>query len=120
MSANSDLIQKLIRAEEEAESVIRSAKNERSAKMQQIKKTAEEDLVPFKMREEAKYQEDLRAMSAKGNITAELEKQTQMELAMVNQAYEQNKKNAIKYILDKVLDIDLTVPATMKVQMMAA
>lgn len=88
-------------------------------KMQTLKRTAEDDLVPFKLKEEAKYQEDLRAMTAKGNIASELEKQTSLELGMVQQAYDNNKKNAIKYILDKVLDIDLTVPANMKLQMMA-
>jgi len=115
--SNSDLIQKLIRAEEEAEQIIRAAKDERSKKMKDVKAAAEEELIPFKMKEENKYQEDLRAMSAKGNIASDLERQTQMELGMVNQDYESNKKNSIKYILDKVLDIDLSVPSNMKEQL---
>ena len=33
--------------------------------------------------------------------------------------YETNKKAAIKYILDKVLDIDLTIPGNVKQSLIA-
>ncbi len=38
---------------------------------------------------------------------------------MVKQDYETNKKTAIKYILDKVLDIDLALPENTKAALVA-
>jgi len=62
--------------------------------------------------------EEQRMMSAKGNVSADLEKTTQQELQMVKNDYESNKKNAIKFVLDKVLDIDLSIPENIKTQLM--
>lgn len=109
-----ELISKLLQAEDQAEKIIKQARDMRSQKLKDVKAAAEEELAPFRMKEEQKFVEEQRAMAQKGNIQADLEKTTQQELAMVKNDYDNNKKNAIKYILDKVLDIDLTVPENMK------
>merc|ERR1719277_744602 len=72
------------------------------------------------MKEEQKFLEEQRMMNMKGNVSADLEKSTQQELAMVKADYENNKKTAIKFVLDKVLDIDLSIPENIKTQLAAA
>ncbi|CAD7965248.1 unnamed protein product [Amoebophrya sp. A25] len=109
-----ELISKLLQAEDEAEKIIKAARDMRSAKMKDVKPAAEEELAPFRMKEEQKFVEDQRAMQGKNNTSAELEKSTAAELATVRSDYETNKKNGIKHILDKVLDIDLSIPANVK------
>lgn len=115
-----ELISKLLEAEDQAEKVIKRARDMRSQKLKDVKQAAEEELAPFRMKEEQKFAEEQRAMQAKGNIAADLEKSTQNELNQVKTDYEKNKKNAIKFILDKVLDIDLSIPENMKNSLVAA
>merc|ERR1719145_424961 len=45
------------------------------------------------MKEEQKFLEEQRMMNMKGNVSADLEKSTQQELAMVKADYENNKKS---------------------------
>merc|ERR1740121_382285 len=66
------------------------------------------------MKEEQKFLEEQKAMQGKGTQSAELEKTTMAELAKVRSDYESNKKTAIKHILDKVLDIDVSIPANLR------
>lgn len=113
-----ELISKLLQAEDEAEKVIKAARDMRAQKLKDVKTAAEAELAPFRMKEEQKFMEEQRMMSAKGNVSADLEKTTQQELQMVKNDYESNKKNAIKFVLDKVLDIDLSIPENIKTQLM--
>jgi len=104
-----ELIQKLLQAEDNAEKLIQNARDQRQRKLRDVRLAAEEELEPFRKKEEEKF---LREQSEHGqteDLTAELERITQKELGMVKQDYENNKKTSIKHILDKVLDIDLTV-----------
>mmetsp|Transcript_2125 Transcript_2125/g.4941 ORF Transcript_2125/g.4941 Transcript_2125/m.4941 type:complete len:123 (+) Transcript_2125:125-493(+) len=109
-----ELINKLLQAEDEAEKIIKNARDSRSSKLKDVKAAAEEELAPFRMKEETKFMEDQRAMAMQTAQSAELEKATAAELASVKGQYEGNKKQAIKFILDKVLDIDLSVPENIK------
>lgn len=113
-----ELISKLLQAEDEAEKIIKAARDMRAQKLKDVKTAAEEELAPFRMKEEQKFMEEQRVMSAKGNVSADLEKTTQQELQMVKNDYDSNKKNAIKFVLDKVLDIDLSIPENIKTQLM--
>jgi V-type H+-transporting ATPase subunit G len=115
MSAKSqDLIQKLLKAEDDAEKIISAAREQRSRKLKDVRAAAEAELVPFKNKEEEKLKQEVAESQASGMSANELERATQQELSMVKQDYETNKKTAIKYILDKVLDIDLTLPENTK------
>jgi len=109
-----ELINKLLQAEDEAEKIIKNARDSRSSKLKDVKAAAEEELAPFRMKEETKFMEDQRAMAMQTAQSAELEKATAAELTQVKGQYEGNKKQAIKFILDKVLDIDLSIPSNIK------
>lgn len=113
-----ELISKLLQAEEEAEKIIRKAREMRSEKLKDVKSAAQEELGPFRMREEQKFAEEQRAKATSAAASGDLDKNTAAELAMVKNDYETNKKGAIKYVLDKVLDIDITIPPNVKQQLM--
>jgi V-type H+-transporting ATPase subunit G len=121
MAAKSqELIGKLLAAEESAEKIIQNAREQRQRKLRDVRLAAEEELEPFRKKEEEKFMAEQAQATASEQVTAQLEKQTQMELAAVKSDYEANKKTAIKYILDKVLDIDLSVPESVVVAMTKA
>ncbi|CAD7944716.1 unnamed protein product [Amoebophrya sp. A120] len=109
-----ELINKLLQAEDEAEKIIKSARDMRSNKLKDVKSAAEEELAPFRMKEEQKFYDEQRAVAAQNSMSMDLEKSTAGEIAAVKGEYESNKKQAIKFILDKVLDIDLTIPSNIK------
>jgi len=121
MSAKSqDLIQKLLKAEDDAEKIISAAREQRSRKLRDVRNAAEAELVPFKNKEEEKLKAELSASTKAGMSTGDLERQTQIDLQGVKQDYEGNKKQAVAYILDKVLTIDLSIPENIKTNLMAA
>lgn len=113
-----ELISKLLQAEDEAEKIIKAARDMRAQKLKDVKTAAEEELAPFRMKEEQKFVEEQRSMSAKGTQSADLDKQTALALGQVKSDYDTNKKTAIKFVLDKVLDIDLSIPENIKTQLM--
>jgi V-type H+-transporting ATPase subunit G len=51
-SKSQELISKLLAAEDEAEKIIKNARDMRSQKMKEVKSAAEEELAPFRMKEE--------------------------------------------------------------------
>lgn len=109
-----ELIGKLVGAEEQAEKIIKSARDLRSQKMKDLKVTAEEELKPYKAQAAAKHEADAAALAKSGNVHAELEKVTQAELAAVKADFDKQKGNGARYVLEKVLSIDLSVPENIK------
>lgn len=113
-SKSQELISKLLAAEDEAEKIIKNARDMRSQKMKEVKSAAEEELAPFRMKEEQKYNEDIRALTAKGDISGDLDKATKSELMMVRNDFESNKQAGADFILNKVLTVDLSIPPAIK------
>lgn len=104
-----ELIQKLLAAEDQAERIIANAREQRTKKLKDVRQAAEEELEPFRKKEDDKFRREQAEQEQSASMTQELDARTQQELGMVKQDYDNNKKNAIKYILDKVLDIDLSL-----------
>lgn len=111
-----ELISKLLAAEDQAEKIIADARAQRTQKLKDVRAAAEAELEPFKMKEEQKFRQEQLEMSNTTGNNAALEQQTQRELAQVKSDFEGNKKAAAKFILDKVLDIDLSIPENVAAQ----
>jgi V-type H+-transporting ATPase subunit G len=120
MAAKSqELIAKLLQAEEQAERIISEARDNRSKKLKDVKTAAEEELEPFRHKEEQRFKTEQAEATSQNDVSSKLEATTQMELGQVKQDFENNKKAATKFILDKVLDIDLTIPENIRQQLSA-
>merc|ERR1711982_144475 len=96
-----ELIQQLLLAEKQAEELIATAKRNRLTKLRQAKDKAEEELVDFRDREEAKFQKDMGAV-------------TKMEYETVQRDYATNKDKTVAYVTSKVLDVPLGLTDTQK------
>merc|ERR1712194_401687 len=77
------------------------------SKMKDVKTAADEELAPFKAKEESKHGQDLAALKATNDISADLAKSTKSELDMVKNEFESNKKKVTDFVIGKVLDVDI-------------
>mmetsp|Transcript_11085 Transcript_11085/g.27607 ORF Transcript_11085/g.27607 Transcript_11085/m.27607 type:complete len:125 (-) Transcript_11085:154-528(-) len=112
-----ELIQQLLQAEKEAETLIATAKKNRLAKLKQAKEKAEEDLKAFREEQEKKFQKEMGSKAA-ADPSAELKGATQAEIDLVKRDYEQNKDKTVQYVISKVLDVPTQLSATQKQALM--
>ena len=113
MANSQELISQLLKAEQEAEALIATAKKNRQSKLKQAKEKAEEDLKVFRDEQEKKFEEKM-GSKMKSDPTAELKGATDAEIAKVKQDYETNKKRTIEYVISKVLDVPTGLTSTQK------
>ena len=90
---------------------LQELKRNRQAKIRQAKDKAEDDLKVFRAEREQKFQQEVAAKAA-ADPTAELSGKTQADVAAVERDYDQNKARTIKYVIDRVLDVPMTLTAT--------
>jgi len=74
------------------------------SKLKQAKDKAEEELQKFKDEQELKFQKEM-GVKASADPSSELEGVTKAEVAAVEQDYLKNKDSAMKFVLDKILDL---------------
>merc|ERR550537_929388 len=99
---SSSLIAKLLKAEEEAESIVAGARDNRVKALRDARSAALEEIEAYRAKEEEAFNQKLAAM----NQTSANESNamnTQKELAQV--AADANKDKAISYIYKKVMDV---------------
>jgi len=114
MAKSQELIQQLLKAEQEADAIISRARNNRVEKLKEAKNSADKDLATFKAEEERKFAAD-EAKAKSADVGTDLAKVTAQELQMVKQDYENNKNKCTEYILQKVLEVPLEIkPAAMQ------
>jgi len=100
----SSLIAKLLKAEEEAESVVAAARENRVKALRDARSAALEEIEAYRVKEEEAFNQKLAAM----NQTSANESNamnTQKELAQVAADANKNKDKAINYIYKKVMDV---------------
>ena len=100
------LIQKLLKAEEEAETLIAKARENRVRKLREAKQAAEDEMAVFRKKEEERFQAEQTAVS--GGVSGDassLENQTLAELKKVQQDFQANKEKITEYLVEKILTV---------------
>ena len=100
------LIQKLLKAEEEAEALIAKARENRVRKLREAKQAADDEMAVFRKKEEERFQADQAAVS--GGVSGDassLETQTQADLKRVQQDFNDNKEKIREYLVEKILTV---------------
>ena len=100
------LIQKLLKAEEEAEALIAKARENRVRKLREAKQAADDEIAVFRKKEEERFQAD--QASAAGGVSGDadsLESQTLANLAKVNGDFKSNKEKLVEYMQQKILAV---------------
>merc|ERR1719230_2079045 len=103
MADSSALIDRLLKAEKDAAEIIKNAQTSRREKVQNAKAAAKKEL-------EA-YEEEIKHLTSASAGQAD-EAQNQRELAAVDSDYNSNKDATVKYIVEKVRDVNLSLTPT--------
>ena len=107
MSAQSQqLIQKLLKAEEEAEALISKARENRVRKLREAKQAADDEIAIFRRREEERFQSE--QASVAGGVSGDansLESQTIADLQRVQQDFKENRVKIVDYMSEKILSV---------------
>jgi V-type H+-transporting ATPase subunit G len=100
------LIQKLLKAEEEAEALIAKARENRVRKLREAKQAADDEMAIFRRKEEEKFQTEQSAVTggADGDATS-LEAQTLTDLKRVQSDFNGNKDKITEYMVEKILTV---------------
>jgi V-type H+-transporting ATPase subunit G len=100
------LIQKLLKAEEEAEALIAKARENRVRKLREAKQAADDEISLFRKKEEEKFQADQAAVAGGASGDASnLEAQTLDDLKKVQQDFTGNKDKITEYMVEKILNV---------------
>ena len=104
MSSSSALIQKLLKAEEEAEQIITRARENRTKKLKEARQAAEEELLVYKIKEQSRFDDEMASL-----LVAASENESQMNdedsLFLVKEMNKLNGDKTSNYLIDRVLDV---------------
>jgi V-type H+-transporting ATPase subunit G len=104
MSSSQQLIQKLLKAEEEAEQLIARARENRVRKLREAKQAADDELDIFKKREEEKFQSEL-TKASESDDSRNIEQQVVADLKQVEADYSKNRDKLVEYMTSKILSV---------------
>lgn len=104
--SSQQLIQKLLKAEEEAETLIAKARENRVRKLREAKQAADDEIAVFRRKEEERFQNEQSAQSGGASGDANnLEAQTAADLRQVQQDFASNKDKISEYLVQKILTV---------------
>lgn len=109
----SKLIDRLNDAEKQAETIIEEAKKYRKALLAKARDSAEEELKGFSDDQDRQFQAAL-AKTNDDEATKALADATSSELATVDKDFQKNKSKTVDYVVQKVLDVPLTLTSTQR------
>jgi V-type H+-transporting ATPase subunit G len=100
------LIQKLLKAEEEAEALIAKARENRVRKLREAKQAADDEMAIFRRKEEERFQSEQAAVAGGADGDASnLEAQTIADLKRVQVDFNSNKDKITEYMMEKILSV---------------
>lgn len=106
-----DFIRQLLEAEKSAKQSLERAVQDRKAKLKSAKEKAEQDLKVFRDEQQKKFEKET-ASKKDFDAMKEMSNSTKAEIEMVQRDYDSNKTRTVKYIVDKILDVPITLTDT--------
>ncbi|PHJ19227.1 vacuolar atp synthase subunit [Cystoisospora suis] len=106
------LIQQLLEAEEEADTIVNKAKENRVKMLKDARFSAEEELKVFRAKEEERFRAEYEQTAGhEDSLVSSLESKTKSEIEGIKRDYQENKDKLIQFIHSKVMDVDLKLKA---------
>lgn len=103
------LIQKLLEAEQQADVIVRRARENHAKKLKEAHVSAEEDIKKFKATEEEKFQKEYLARYGDQDTTQGLEEQTKADIDVIKGQYKKNRDEAVALLISGVVRVNLTL-----------
>ncbi|CAK77715.1 unnamed protein product (macronuclear) [Paramecium tetraurelia] len=109
-------VDELLKAEEEANNIIKVAQKEREKKIKEAKVAADQEIAVFRREEETKYNQEILRRFGSTKEEEELERKTKAEIDKIYQDYEANKLAVVDMLIKRVIEVKLEVPRVVKGQ----
>ncbi|GAW82331.1 vacuolar ATP synthase subunit g [Plasmodium gonderi] len=108
---SNQLIQQLLKAEEEADLVIKKAKDVRAKMLKEAEATATEELKIFRAKEKERLNKGHKEKTtAEDEAVTLIEQNTKEEIKKYKELFKKNKEQVAQFVFDKVFTVDLTIP----------
>lgn len=105
------LIQQLLKAEEEADLVVKKAKDARAKMLKEAEATAAEELNIFRAKEKERLNKGHKEKAnAEDEVVTKIEAATKEEIKKYKELFKKNKEQVAQFVYDKVFTVDLTIP----------
>ena len=111
---DSPYIRHLLQAEEEAESKVDAANKGKQELLKQAESAALQEAELFKTKQEREYQEQIKKIFSNNNEDEDLNEQTKIDIQNINNDYEKRKGEVMNMLIQRMLDVDLTLPNVIK------
>lgn len=109
------LIQQLLKAEEEAEAIVKRAKENRVKRLNEAISAAEKDLKLFSESEEKRLMEEYMKESERDDPHLdELENKTKNHIKEIDEKVRLHKDKLVSQLVAATIDIDVSIPDTFK------
>lgn len=110
MKTSNELIQELLKAEEEAEEIVHKAKENRVKMLKEARFSAEEELKAFRAKEEERFKIEVeQRLGQDDSLTNELADRTKSDIEIIKKDFVANKDGVLAFISEKVLSVDTVV-----------
>ncbi|XP_002717709.1 V-type proton ATPase subunit G 3 [Oryctolagus cuniculus] len=106
MTSQSQGIQQLLQAEKRAKDKLEEAKKRKGKRLKQAKEEAIAEIDQYKMQREKEFRlKQSKVMGSQGNLSDEIEEQTQEKIQELNASYRKHMESVMEQLLNMVCDM---------------
>eukprot|EP01056_Protomagalhaensia_sp_Gyna25_P005783 Protomagalhaensia_sp_Gyna_25__5782@NODE_846_length_2516_cov_674_364150_g667_i0_p3_GENE_NODE_846_length_2516_cov_674_364150_g667_i0NODE_846_length_2516_cov_674_364150_g667_i0_p3_ORF_typecomplete_len124_score34_10VATPase_G/PF03179_15/2_1e19VATPase_G_2/PF16999_5/8e05ATPsynt_B/PF00430_18/0_0099ATPsynt_B/PF00430_18/1_5e03HrpE/PF06188_12/0_019DivIVA/PF05103_13/3_NODE_846_length_2516_cov_674_364150_g667_i019262297 len=103
------LIQKLLEAEQEADIIVRRARENHAKKLKEAQISAEEDMKKFKASEEEKFQREYTARYGNQDPAQGLDDQTRADIDVIKAQFKKHRDAAVTLLITGVVRVNISL-----------
>ncbi|XP_036603526.1 V-type proton ATPase subunit G 1-like [Trichosurus vulpecula] len=103
MASQSQGIQQLLQAEKRASEKILEARRRKVERLKQAKEEAQNEVEQYRLKRETEFKaKEAEALGSQGASSVELEKETEVKIAVIQEQFKKNKEAVVEFLLDLV------------------
>lgn len=112
--AESEYLQQLTQAERRSNEIIKAAQDAREKRLKEAKFDAEQELGKTRGEMEAEFSKTSAQLSAGTEELDAIRQRTQVDITHSQSKFSEKKAEALSFLMDHVVKVDLSVPAVVK------
>ena len=105
-----DWYKKFLEQENGMNNEIKQAKNFKDEKLKQARKEAQETIKNYEMQQRDKLEADKEKLNVTKNYFEQMDADFKKDVELMRQQHKDNKDKVINYLLDHILNVDLSLP----------
>ena len=105
-----DWYKKFLEQENGMNNEIKQAKNFKDEKLKQARKEAQETIKNYEIQQRDKLEADKEKLNVTKNYFEQMDADFKKDVELMRQQHKDNKDKVINYLLDNILNVDLSLP----------